>query len=87
MKNPLLLPSQFEDRFTHPLDCRDESQSCLVTLPAYVTVRVAGPPSAEPPLIATSGFESAFLSAPSGGSQPSFRKFVFCWSVFNMLQG
>ena len=73
--NPLLSPSAYEDRFTNPtIDCRDVCQACLVTLPAYVTVRLASRPSQKPSGIAQSGFEAAFLSVGDTGPTPSFRK-------------
>jgi hypothetical protein len=73
--NPLLTPAQYEDRFTNPaLDKRDESQYCIVTLPAYVQVQLATPPSMEPGNPVESGFESHYLQSPANGARPSFRR-------------
>ena len=73
--NPLLRPSQFEDAFTSPNFLRDEfSSDCIVTMPAYVTIKLAGRPSTEPMQIARSGFEKTYLTIPATGPQPSFRK-------------
>jgi hypothetical protein len=82
-ENPLLEPSQYEDRFTNPsLDCRDVCQTCLVTVPAYVTVRLAKKPSLEYPAIPRSGFEAAYLGVPEAEPVPSFSKcytnLLFC---------
>jgi hypothetical protein len=77
VKNPLLQPEQFEDRFTNPaLDKRDESQYCIATLPAYVQVRLANQPSAEPVHPIESGFEQQLLPSPTTKARPSFRKLI-----------
>ena len=74
LMNPLLTPSLFEDQFTSPNFRRDEfSADCIVTMPAYITIKLAGRPSSEPNMIARSGFEEAYLTIPAAGPRPSFR--------------
>jgi hypothetical protein len=75
--NPLLKPSEFEDQFTSPNFLRDEfSTDCIVTMPAYITIKLAGKPSSEPNQIARSGFEESYLTIPATGPQPSFRTYL-----------